>query len=117
MTDYEEDQDDDTPTTRVAKVNPLTVEGALAKSNYELEAFTSIKETDDDRATTVSDLQILNNHLAVCNAILPGVMTIAGLCALSQVVCKLIETRRKVKKLSYGESAGSSKGKIFEVIE
>lgn len=86
--------------------------------SYELEQFTPIREEDSDRNTTVSDLQLLNNHLSMCNAALPNVRTLAGLCVLSNTVCKLIETRRKVKKLSYGEpTASRSTQRAFEILE
>lgn len=83
---------------------------------YELEPFKPINEQDSDKEATVSDLALLNNHLAMCDAALSSVKTISGLCLLSATVCKLIETRRKVKKLSFGNSTPSS-GRVFEVIE
>ena len=85
-------------------------------SDYELEPFKAVEEPDDDKVTTTSDLGILNNHLAMCSAVLPNVRTVAGLCALSATVCKLIETRRKVKKLAYG-NLGDKGGRTFEVLE
>ena len=80
-----------------------------------LRPFVAISESDNDKATTESDLNILNNHLELCNAALPSVHSIVGLCMLSATVTKLIETRRKVKKLALGASSGNSK--VYEVLE
>ncbi len=80
-----------------------------------LRPFVAITESDTDKLTTESDLNILNNHLELCNAALPSVHSIVGLCMLSTTVTKLIETRRKVKKLAYGSSSASSK--VYEVLE
>lgn len=84
--------------------------------DYELEPFTPVSEEDSDKQTTASDLAILNNHLAMCSGALPHVRTVDSLCSLSSTVCKLIETRRRVKKLQLGDN-GSSKGRTFEVLE
>ena len=88
----------------------------LELSEYSLEPFKPVEESDDDKTTTISDLVVLNNHLAMCSAVLPHVRTVTGLCALSATVCKLIETRRKVKKLAYG-NLGDKSGRTFEVLE
>lgn len=86
--------------------------------NYELQPFKPVDEAADDEATTEADLSILNNHLAMCDGALPKVRTIAGLCALSATACKLIELRRKVKKLPLGVDATKDpKRRTFEVIE
>jgi hypothetical protein len=84
--------------------------------DYELESFTAITEEDTDKQTTASDLAVLNNHLAMCSAVLPHVRTIDSLCSLSSTVCKLIETRRRVKKLQLGAS-DTNKGRTFEILE
>lgn len=84
--------------------------------DYTLEAFIPISETASDKETTESDLAQLNNHLAIFNGVLPHVRTIQGLVAVSGAVCKLIETRRKVKKLEYGAPVKGSKSP-YEVLE
>ena len=89
---------------------------AKEEINYELEAYQPILEQDNEQATTISDLSILNNHLAMCTAALPNIRTIGSLCMLSATVCKLIETRRKVKKLPFGDG-NKGAGRVFEVIE
>lgn len=73
-------------------------------TTYLLEPFIPIREEDEDKATTVSDLAVLNNQLAIMDAIIPGIMTLDGMIQISNTMCKLVETRRKVKKLAYGES-------------
>lgn len=82
-----------------------------------LQPFKPVTETSDDRETTEADLNHLNNHLAICDAAIPKANTIASLCMLSNAVCKLIEVRRKVKKLGYGEPAKAGSGRVFEVLE
>lgn len=72
--------------------------------------FHVVSESDTDKITTQADLHLLNNMLGLCHAATFKVATIAGLCALSTTVCKLVETRRKVKKLAFGEP-GKSGGK------
>lgn len=89
---------------------------AVTEDAYPLEPFTPIGVNDTDHTTTESDLAILNNHLALCSMALPSIRTVAGLCVLSTTVTKLIEARRKVKKLAYGDSNGK-RGSAFEVIE
>lgn len=96
------------------KQTDVEVLPALADS-YQVSSFTPVNEADDDKTTTQSDLDMLNNHLAACAAALPKVYTIGSLCMLSATVAKLIEVRRKVKKLPYGNSAGTSR--TFEWIE
>jgi hypothetical protein len=91
---------------------------ALAKETcYELEPFQAVQEDSSDKETTISDLAILNNHLALCTAALPHVHSIQTLCSLSSTVTKLIEVRRGVKKLEYGSPKTAIKGRVFEVIE
>jgi len=85
-------------------------------SNYELEQFTAIDEGHTEKETTVADLQHLNNHLAMCNGVLPQIKTIQSLCMISNTVCKLIETRRKVKKLPFGDPKGGG-GQTIEILE
>lgn len=96
--------------------NKTEVLPALQDDSYTLEPFSPISESDSDAATTQSDLAMLNNHLAMCSMALPSIRTVAGLCVLSTTVTKLIETRRKVKKLAYGDP-GSKGGRAFEVLE
>jgi hypothetical protein len=96
--------------------NKTEVLPALQDDSYTLEAFTPIGVDAADHETTASDLAILNNHLALCSMALPSIRTVAGLCVLSTTVTKLIEARRKVKKLAYGDSNGK-RGSAFEVIE
>lgn len=93
---------------------PATLEDIC---NYELEPFTPISEADDDTATTKSDLAQLNNHMAMADAMLPHVRSLDGLCKLSQNVCRLIETRRRVKKLKLGDSSNKETGKTFEILD
>lgn len=88
-----------------------------SNSQVTLQPFQAIDEQSTDQQTTISDLAILNNHLAVCEAVIPRANTIAALCMLSATVCKLIETRRKVKKLAFGSNNNSSSGRVFEVVE
>ncbi len=82
---------------------------------YALEPFVPVNEQATDQETTASDLAMLNNHLAVCSMSLPHMRTIDGLCKLSITVAKLIETRRKVKKLKYGDTG--KQGPVWEVLE
>lgn len=84
---------------------------------YELEDFSPVREETSDKETTIYDLAVLNNHLAMHSAVLPYVRTIGSLCALSASACKLIETRRKVKKLPFGDPSGKGSGRTFEVLE
>lgn len=93
-------------------------EPAQASANHPiaLRPFLPVDEKSTDSETTTSDLNILNNHLEMCDLALPSVKTVAGLCMLSATVAKLIEVRRKVKKLDYGARNGSV-GRTFEVLE
>lgn len=111
----------------MAKEDPIALIGEKEKvllpatiqeiCDYELEAFIPVSEPADDQETTRSDLAMLNNHLAMCNATLPYVRSLDGLCSLSSTVCKLIETRRRVKKLKLGDNGSKDSGKTFEVLE
>lgn len=85
--------------------------------DYNLEEFVPINEESSERETTIADLAALNNHMAVCNGVLPYVRSIESLCTLSNTVCKLIETRRKVKKLEFGAPNGKGSGRTFEVLD
>lgn len=96
--------------------NKTEILPAITEESYTLEQFTPVGVNDSDATTTESDLAILNNHLALCSMALPSIRTVAGLCVLSTTVTKLIETRRKVKKLAYGDP-GSKGGRAFEVLE
>jgi len=108
-----EDDDLDTPDESPVVV-PFSVKDALG--THELEPFTPISLHSTDDETTASDLQVLNNNLVVCAALLPHVRTIPNFCALAITVTRLIETRRKVKKLPFGKEKGeNSRG--FEVLE
>lgn len=86
-------------------------------SDYELERFIKIEDHHTDPETTKADLAILNNHLAMCEAVLPHVRTVSGLCALNTSVIRLLESRRKVKKLDYGKTSDDSKRRVFEIVE
>lgn len=70
---------------------------------------------DDDDATTKSDLAHINNHLAMNDAALKNVRSVVTMCALANTACKLIETRRKVKKLPFGTNANPT-GRTWEVL-
>ncbi len=83
---------------------------------YNLKEFIPINEEDSDKDTTESDLNFLNNHLAICDGLLPHIKTLDGLCSLSNTVCKLIEVRRKVKKLEFG-SMKISGGKGLVILD
>lgn len=96
---------------------PALSESKAPTLEVELKEFIPVEETDSDTQTTKSDLAQLNNHLAMCNASLPYVRSIDSLCRLSDTVCKLIEVRRKVKKLDYGSNNKGSSGRAFEVID
>lgn len=93
---------------------PITISDSMV---YELEEFIPVREETSDKETTTYDLAVLNNHLAMHSAVLPYVRTIASLCALSASACKLIETRRKVKKLPFGDPSGKGSGRTFEILE
>ena len=94
---------------------PSVAEG---KETYVLEDFIPVTSKMDDRETTESDLNILNNHLGLCHATIPYIKDIQDLCALSHTAAKLIECRRKVKSLPYGEGRDSARSiRTFEVIE
>lgn len=82
-----------------------------------LKDFTPVTEQDDDKTTTESDLDILNNRLAMHHAALPHIRTLAGLCMESSTVIKLIDYRRKVKKLAVGKPNEKGSGNTFEVLE
>lgn len=105
-------QEEDSPLSVILSMKDLARE-----SEYELEAFTPVKEDSSDKDTTVSDLALLNNQLALCNAALPHVQSIQTLCSLSTTVQNLIRTRRGVKKLEYGSPKQGNVGRVFEVIE
>lgn len=108
-----EDDDLDTPDESPVVV-PFCVKDALG--THILEPFTPIDVHATDEETTISDLQVLNNNLVVCAALLPHVRTIPNFCNLAVAVTKLIEMRRKVKKLPFGKEKGeNSRG--FEVLE
>ena len=102
-----------TPESRGKEYLPSLVDA----STYELEAFIPVTEADSDKDTTVADLAMLNNNLAVLNAALPEIRTIDSLCKIASTTAKLIETRRKVKKLDYGPKNDGSNKRTFEVIE
>lgn len=70
---------------------------------------------DDDDATTKSDLAHINNHLAMNDAALKNVRSVMTMCALANSACKLIETRRKVKKLPFGTNTAPT-GRTWEVL-
>jgi hypothetical protein len=108
----EDDEEEYTPSKSRSKAIHEVLPAVIT---YELEAFEPVTEQDDDKTTTRSDLALLNNHLAYCNFALPAIRTVAGLCMLSNTVTKLIETRRKVKKLEYGKTPGKA-GSDYEVI-
>src|SRR4030067_3323659 len=77
--------------------------------NFKIDDFLPVTEEISRRETTISDLNVLNNHLGLCHAVLPFVKSVASLCALSVTVVKLIECRRKVKELPYGAPTGEVK--------
>lgn len=85
-------------------------------TRYEIKPFAPIDRHDTEDATSDSDLGVVNNFLAVCDASLLSVRTIENLCSLSNAVCKLIETRRKIKKLPFGQEPGG-RGRVFEIVE
>lgn len=111
--DYDEPENEDLPVVS----GPKAVKDLLG--DYELNPFTSdITADSSHEQTAVADVNQINNHLAVAHGLLPEITTIQGFCALSVTVCKLIEYRRKVKKLPFGEPAkggGSSRG--FTVLD
>lgn len=112
--DVIDNEDERTPI--VAKYNPENLPAISSEQlGYELEAFKPVDEQASDKETTISDLALINNHLAVHNHFLPHVRTIKSLCAMSITVTKLIEMRRKVKKLQVGQPAGKGSGGIWEV--
>jgi hypothetical protein len=84
--------------------------------DYVLQDFQPIDEAAQNKETTISDLALLNNSLAMCSAVLPHVKTIDSLVSLNSNICKLIETRRKVKELPFGQSEKKG-GRVYEVIE
>lgn len=114
--DDEFDDEENTESTPIAKYNPENLP-AISRENlgYELEPFKPIDEQASDKETTISDLALINNHLAVHNHFLPHVRTIKSLCAMSITVTKLIEMRRKVKKLQLGQPNGKGGSGIWEV--
>lgn len=83
---------------------------------YNIEPFIPIDIHDTEERTDVADLAVVNNFLAVCDKSLTYVRTIENLCSLSGTVLKLIEARRKVKKLPYGKEQTKG-GRVFEIVE
>ena len=97
--------------------NPITTSALTEIMTYEIEEFIAVRESDDDVKTTTADLVELNAFLAATHAALPMVRTVAGLCMLANTACKLIERRRKVKKLPIGESVNKKGGRVYEIYE
>lgn len=90
---------------------------AIVHQQYIKEEFIPVKEEHTDQETTIADLRILNNHLALYEGLLPYLCTVDALCKVSLVVNKLIEMRRKVKKLKMGDYSNAVSGRTFEVID
>lgn len=101
----------------MADIIPKMTDHVPAVLDYELQGFLPVDEAAGDKETTIADLAALNNHMAMCNGVLPYVRSIESLCTLSNTVCKLIETRRKVKKLEFGVVSGKGSGRTFEVLD
>lgn len=112
--DFDIDDADDDIYTPVE--SPKNV-GDLLTPVYQLEPFTPIYDEDSVEQTTKADLQHVNNMLAASAALLPHVHTIPNFCALSVTVCKLIETRRKVKQLPFGPSEEAKGKRKYTVLE
>lgn len=108
--DDDDDVEADVPDIIHAPATPI-----IDVIDYPLEQFTAVTEEADDKETTISDLQILNNHMAMVNGILPHLRTADMLFKSAQTAIKLVEARRKVKKLEYGKQ-GTGKG-TFEILE
>lgn len=80
--------------------------------------FTPIDYDANDKQTTIADLEQLNDLLDFCHQALPCLRTMSGLKDLSNTVCKLIETRRNVKKLPYGAlKSVQRQGRTIETLE
>lgn len=75
-------------------------------------------ECDDDE-TTSADLAMLNNHLMMNDLMLRNTRSIVSMCALAASACKLIELRRKVKKLQLGAATekDSGRGKTYTILK
>jgi hypothetical protein len=84
---------------------------------YVIPDFVPVTEEMSDRETTVNDLSELNTQLALLHYSIPQIKTFDTLLKVCNVTCKLIETRRKVKKLPFGEPTGKGNGRGFEVVE
>lgn len=101
---------------REPKVEVLPAAGIDGENNL-MYSFKAISADDDDETTTDSDLGILNNHLAMNQHALKNARSVMSICALANTACKLIETRRKVKKLAYGQGLNSRFSRAIEVLE
>lgn len=112
--DYDEPEDDDNLPSEVQY--DKSVKDLLG--TYELQPFVADITADSTHdQTAVADVNQLNNHLATAHALLPEIKTIQGFCALSVTVCKLIETRRKVKKLPFGDNKVIAGSRGFTVLD
>lgn len=89
----------------------------FAAPDIVIQAFTPVTFEDKDEQTTRSDLDVLNNFLALYHAGLPRIRTFDDLKKSSDGVVKLVEARRKVKQLAYGAVVQGGGGRVFEVIE
>jgi len=112
MYDHDDEDDIDTPDEEfLPAVNNPDANVLVPVGDYAMREFIAVEEDDTDKQTTIADVAILNNQLALCHAASFKINNLVALCALSNTVIKLIEARRKVKKLQYGDkAAGGGKG-------
>lgn len=109
--------EDDSPTEHSEKEENLPVVMPSISENigYQIEVYTPIDEQHSDKETTESNLNVINNHLAMINGMLPHLKTIDSVFKSSLTAIKLIECQRKVKKLEYGKPQKG--GLPFEALE
>lgn len=97
------------------EVLPATVEIKL-DALYEV---TPVSVECDDDTTTSADLAMINNHLMMNDLMLRNTRSIVSMCALAASACKLIELRRKVKKLQLGATPDrdAGRGKTYTILK
>ena len=92
---------------------------ALDNRLFEGFNFVPITYEDNDKTTTIQDLNLLNTLLECTTQAMPKMRSVLGLQALSNNAINLIKTRRGVKKLPYGcpLNAPAPKGRTIEILE
>lgn len=93
-----------------AQIQNEDSDGPTLQMTYELIEYAPVYEDTTEADVTKSNLGILNNLAAVTMAALPYVNTLDGITKVTASMCKIIETQRKCKKLSFGQvQSGGSK--------